>query len=106
MHLSHVPLHVSRRKGHFETCSHALLVDRINVLHPNRHPHTLVSFFVSILLEGCRVRASAAAALRSLTKKYFEFAGTNGTKFWWRSPIPTLPPAQLLKPPKAGFDVG
>jgi hypothetical protein len=41
----------------------------IRVVHPHRHPNTLVASFVSVLLERSSIRSLAASALRSLAKK-------------------------------------
>src|SRR6266566_2102253 len=106
VHFADVPRHVGRGKGDIQPCGHALFVDLVNIVHPDRHPDTFVSLFVSVLLEGGRVRTAAATSLRSLAKKNLAFARPNRSKSRRRSPIPTLPPAPLLEPREAGSDVG
>src|SRR5688572_6448686 len=42
VHLANIPRHVGRRPGDLETLIKAALVDGVDVIHPDRHPHALV----------------------------------------------------------------
>src|SRR5262249_39223790 len=69
VHLANVPRHIRGWKCDLQPSGDALLVHLVHVVHPDRHPDSFVSFFVSIFLERRGVRAAAAASLRPLTKK-------------------------------------
>jgi hypothetical protein len=47
-----------------------LPMDLVNVVHPDRHPHTLVRRFVSMGSKRRSVRPLAAASLATPAKKY------------------------------------
>src|ERR1700739_2539161 len=66
MHLAHVPRHVGRRERDVQPSGHALLVDRVHVLHPHRHPSAFVCAFVSTGAEGRGIRGSPSASSVSL----------------------------------------
>ena len=69
VHFANVPRHIGGRKCDLQSGGDAVLMHRVHVVYPDGHPDALVALFVSILLKGGGVRAAAAAALRSLTKK-------------------------------------
>src|SRR4029077_5992832 len=107
VHLANVPRHIGRRKCDLQSGGDAMLVHRIDVVHPDRHPDTFVALFVSVVLKRGGVRAAAAASLRSLTKKDARFlARSNRAKRRRRSPVPQFLPSPLLKPRERAGDVG
>jgi hypothetical protein len=107
VHLADVPRHIAGRKCDFQPGSDALLVHLVHVVHPDRHPDTLVTLFVSVLLKRGGVRAPAATSLRPLTKKDASFfARSNRAKRRRRSPLPQFLPSPLLKPRDRAGDVG
>src|SRR5262249_15973857 len=69
VHFSDIPWHISGRKCDLQSGGDAVPVHLVHVVHPDRHPDTLVARFVSLLLKRGGVRAAAAASLRSLAKK-------------------------------------
>src|SRR5438309_6344220 len=84
-----------------------MFVHLIDVVHPDRHPDSLVALFVSVLLKRGGVRAAAAASLRPLTKKDASFlTRSNRAKRRRRSPVPQFLPSPLLKPRDRAGDVG
>src|ERR1700738_499761 len=52
VHLSHVPWLIRRRPSYFKPLCDAVLVDGVHIIHPNRHPLTLVGGFVAFRTEG------------------------------------------------------
>src|SRR6266576_3115885 len=84
-----------------------MFVHLIDVVHPDRHPDSLVALFVSVLLKRGGVRAAAAASLRSLTQKDASFlTRSNRAKRRRRSPVPQFLPSPLLKPRERAGHVG
>src|SRR5215469_15818649 len=73
VHLADVPRHIGRRKCHLKPGGDTVLVHFFHVVHPDRHPDSLVAFFVSALLKRGGIRTTAAASLRPLTKKDASF---------------------------------
>ena len=106
MHFADMPRHASRWECHVQLSSHASSVDLVNIVHPHRHPHTLVCRLVSAWPECVSVRPFAAAALTTLAKEDLAFAGTDRPETGRRTPLPALSPAQLLKPRETRGDVG
>ena len=107
MHLAHVPRHIGGRKCNLQSGSDTLLVHLVHVVHPDRHPHTLVALFIPVVLKCSGVPAAPAASLRSLTKKdACFFPRSNRAKRGRRSPIPQFLPSPLLKPRERARDVG
>src|SRR4029077_13518425 len=85
----------------------ALLVHLVHVVHPDRHPDTLVALFVSVLLKRGSVRAAASASLRPPAKKDASFlTRSNRAKRRRRSPVPQFLPSPLLKPRERAGHVG
>src|SRR6267378_2606273 len=106
VHLANVPRHIGGRKRDLQPGGDALLVHRVHVVHPDRHPDALVARFVSRLLKGGGVCAAAAASLRPLTKKDASFlTRSNRAKRRRRSPVPQFLPSPLLKPRDRAGDV-
>src|SRR5207248_1874 len=112
MHFAHAPRHVGRREGNVEPCRHAVLVNRVHVLHPHGHPRAFVCALVSVRAEGGDVRASSAASLASLAQKNLAASGAHCPERRFtlsvaggRRPVPALPPAPLLEPRKARGNV-
>jgi hypothetical protein len=105
MHLAHVPRHVRWRKSDVQPRSHALPVDLVHIVHPHRHPHTLVGRFVSVSSKRENIRSLAPASLPSQAKKNLAFTRPHRPKRRRRPPIPALLPAPLRKPRKASRNV-
>src|SRR5580700_4053589 len=105
VHLSDVPRHIGGRKCHLQPGSDALLMHLVHVVHPDRHPDTLVALFISVALKCGGVRAAAPASLRPLAKKDAGFlTRSNRPKRRRRSPVPQFLPSPLLKPrERAGY---
>jgi hypothetical protein len=107
VHLANVPRHIGGRKCDLQPGGDAMLVHRIDVVHPDRHPDAFVALFVSVVQKRGGVRAAAAASLRSLTKKDARFlARSNRAKRRRRSPVPQFLPSPLLKPRERAGHVG
>jgi len=83
----------------------APFVDGIDVVYPNRHPDTLFGGVVSLFAEGLFYIAAAPPALSVVAKEDLALAGADGAKAWRITPIPKLPPAQVLEPGEAFLDV-
>jgi hypothetical protein len=64
VHLANVPRHIGGRKCDLQPGGDAVLVHFVHVVHPDRHPDSLVGLFISVLLKGGGVRAASAAPLR------------------------------------------
>ena len=62
-----IPWHVGRPKRNFLPRARALAMQGVNIFYPNRHPDTLVSFFVSVLLKRGGIGSPAASPLGVLT---------------------------------------
>src|SRR6516162_2188815 len=106
VHLADVPRHIGGRKCDLQPGGEALLVHLVHVVDPDRHPDALIALFVSLLLKGGGVRATAAASLRPLTKKdASSLARSNRAKRGRSSPVPQFLPSPLPKPPERGGDV-
>src|SRR5690242_10883098 len=104
VHLADVPGHIGWRKSDIQAGGHALAVNLINVVHPDRHPRALVGRLVSVWSKRGSVRPLTSTALASLAEKDLAFAGANRAESRRRSPVPALLPAPFLEPSKAGSD--
>ena len=60
---AHAPWLVCRGMGDLEAVGDAALVDGVDVVDPDRHPHAFVGGLVAVGAEGRVVGAFAAAAL-------------------------------------------
>ena len=49
VHLANLPRHVGRWENNMQCGGHALSVDCVDVVHPNRHPHAVIGCFVSVI---------------------------------------------------------
>jgi hypothetical protein len=84
-----------------------MLVHRVDVVDPDRHPDALVALLVALVLKRSGVRVAATASSRSLTKEDASFrARSHGAKRGRRSPVPQFVPSPLLKPGDRAGDVG
>src|SRR5262249_32374576 len=106
MHLAHVPWLVRWGPGYFESLCDAVLVDSIHIIHPNRHPCTLIGAIVSFRTERHLEVALAAPSLTVLAQKDLALAGTNPTEGRRIAPVPSFLPAEFLEPRKTFANVG
>src|SRR5436190_18992197 len=106
VHLAHVPWHVGRRPGHFESLREAMMVDGVDVINPDRHPHALVGAIVAFTTERHLEGALATPPLTVFTQEDFAFTGADSTEVRGIAPVPCFLPSKLLEPLKALFDVG
>src|SRR5262249_22962493 len=106
MHLADTPCHVGRRPGDLQALLKAALVDSVDVVHPDRHPHALVTGFVAFRAERHPDGASAATALTVLAQKDLTIACADATEPGRTAPLPSLRPSELLEPSKALLYVG
>ena len=82
-------------------------VHLVHVVHPDRHPDSLVALFVSVPLKGGGVCAAAPASLRPLTKKDASLlTRSDCAKRRRSSPVPQFLPSPLFKPCERAGDVG
>jgi len=82
-------------------------VDFVDIIHPNRHPNTLVERFVSVFLKRGDVCAFPAAPLRSVAQEDLTFTGAYRSEGLEACPNPNIffqPP--LAKPREARGQVG
>jgi hypothetical protein len=63
MHLPDVPRHIGWGPGDFEALIDAAAMDFVDIIDPDRHPYSLVAFFVTFRTESHFVRAFSTAAL-------------------------------------------
>jgi hypothetical protein len=93
VHLAHAPGHVGGWQRHIEILLQAVPVDGIDVVHPDRHPHSLVGCRVTVGTEGRLYPAIPATTLRTLAKEDLELAGANGPEARRFAPLEALRPA-------------
>jgi hypothetical protein len=105
VHLANIPRHVGGWPRDLETLLEAALVDRVDVVHSNRHPHALVRRIVALRPERFLDSAPASAALGVLTQKDFALAGAHAAERGGIAPVPTLLPSELLEPGEALLDI-
>src|SRR5581483_3640568 len=91
VHLAHAPRHVRRRERDLHSSCDAVLVHRVDVIHPHRHPHSLVALLVALYLKRGGVLAAAAASLRALAEEDARFlARSHRAKTSEAFPSPTV----------------
>src|SRR4051812_45824682 len=98
VHFARMPLVVGGRPGDVQALLQAVLVDRVDVVYPHRHPATLVRDLIVPGAEGLAVGAAAAAALRALAEKDFDLTGADGAEARRIAPLPGDFPAEFLEP--------
>jgi hypothetical protein len=69
VHLANIPRHVGWRPGDLKTLRKAPLVDSVDVVDPDRHPHASVGRIIAFRAERLLESALAATALRVLAQK-------------------------------------
>lgn len=106
VHLAHVPWLICRGPSYFEPLCDAVPVDSIHIIHPNRHPCTLVGAIVSFRTERHLKVALAASSLTVLAQKDLALAGTNSTEGRRITPVPSFLPPEFLEPRKTLANVG
>src|SRR5262245_2195412 len=98
VHLANAPRHVCEWPGHIQASIHAVTVDRVNVVNPDRHPDALIGRRIAIGTKGCLHTAIPATTLRTLAEEDLELAGADGPEGRGLSPLKPLRPAELLEP--------
>src|SRR5947209_14736772 len=90
MHLAHVPWLVGGRPGDLEALLDAVAMDGVDVIDPDRHPHSLIA---------------AAAALAVLAQEDLGLARADPSERWRLAPIPSLLESELFEPGEALRDI-
>jgi len=67
VHLANIPRHIGRRPGDVKTLLETVLMDGVDIVDPDRHPHPLVSSLLAFRPEGLPERAPAPAAMSAIT---------------------------------------
>src|SRR5262249_28639802 len=83
-----------------------MLVDCVDVVHPDGHPHALIAGFITIRPESHLDRALASTTLSVLAEENLAIPGANTPKSRRTAPLPTLLPSELLEPREALSDIG
>ena len=104
VHLADAPRLVGRRPGDLQPLLHTVLVDFVDILDPDRHPHA----FVLRLGIPARRReyALSPASLSVQTEKDLAIAGADAAERRRLAPVPPFLPAEALKPGEALLNVG
>jgi hypothetical protein len=63
VYFANTPRHVGRWPGNFQSLFEAMLVDNIDAVYPDRHPHAFVVRVLAIRTKGPLQSALAATAL-------------------------------------------
>src|SRR4026208_110643 len=92
VHLPGIPRHVGGRPGDVKTLLETALVDGVDVVHPDRHPHALVGGIVPFRPERPLESAPAPAALGVLAQEDLALARAHAPEVGRRAPLPRLPP--------------
>src|SRR5215813_11767925 len=98
VHLANIPLHICWRPRDVEPLVQATPIDGVHIVHPDRHPYTLVRTFVAGRTESHRASALAPTALSSLAKKDLAFTGADSSECRRRAPVPCFLPPELFEP--------
>src|SRR5207237_6689746 len=88
MQFTNVPRHVSRWPGDFYCLVQALLVNRVDIFHPDRHPHASVCCLLAVRAESSFQGTLASAALAVFTKKDFAIARIDPAEGRRLAPVP------------------
>src|SRR5262249_10842710 len=80
-----------RRPGHLDALLETAGVNRIDVVHEERHPNSSIVTVIAI----------RTPALAVQTQKYLQLARAHRTEVGRAAPVPRLLPSQLLKPVEA-----
>ena len=75
VHLAHVPRHVGRWPGDFQSLFLAVTIDAVDVVDPHRHPHALVSCLITIGAERGLRRSPSPPTLPALAEEDLGLAG-------------------------------
>src|SRR5262245_23276752 len=98
VHLADVPGHVGGRPGDLQTLLQAMAVHGVDVVHPERHPHTPVGRFALRRVERDLHGAPATAALPTLTQEDLATAGAHAAEGRRAAPVPELGPTEPREP--------
>ena len=82
VHLANLPRHVGRWESNIQCGGHALSVDFVDVVHPNRHPHAVIGCFVSVIPKRGGIWSLAAPSLAPLAKEDLGFASSDRAEDW------------------------
>ncbi len=80
VHLAHVPWVIRWRPRHFQTLFDAVPVFGVHVIHPHRHPYTLVCGLVAFRAERHPVVALAASTLPVFAQEDLALTGADATE--------------------------
>lgn len=106
VHFADVPGHVLGLEQYLDTLVRTVLVDGINVVHPHRHPDTLVGRLATLFVERGRILPSTTSPLTVQAEEYLALARADSTKRRRISPIPAFLPAELLEPLETLLHIG
>jgi hypothetical protein len=70
VHLADIPRHIFGRKCHLQPGGDAMLVHLVHVVHPDRHPDTLVAPLAAVLLKRGGVRAPNHATVLAMSDTF------------------------------------
>ena len=89
-----------------KTLLEAMLVNRVDIVDPNRHPDPLVADFVAIGTERVRPRSASSTPLRVLAKEDLAIPRADPAEPGRITPLPALGPSKLFEPIEAGSNIG
>src|SRR5262245_11455039 len=102
VHLPDVPRLVRRRVSDLDAALHAVLMDSVDVVHPDRHPDPPIGRLADSLGRG--QRALPATTLASFAEEDLAVARADATERRRVAPVPALRPAEPLEPGEALLD--
>src|SRR5262245_535664 len=105
VHLANIPRHVGWGPRHFNALFKAVLVNGVDIVHPDRHPGPFVAAFVPLRAKRHLVTAFASAALAALAEKDFALARADATERRRSAPVPGFLPSEFFEPGEALLDV-
>src|SRR3954467_14956374 len=106
VYLANTPRHVGWGPDNLQAPFHAAPVYCVDVLHPDRHPRTVVSRVDAVESNDRRKRSFGSPSLTILAEKNLAHARGCAAKPRRISPVPCSLPSELLEPCEALLDVG
>jgi hypothetical protein len=80
VHLANLPRHFGRWESNIQCGGHALSVDFVDVVHPNRHPHAVIGCFVSVIPKRGGIWSLAAPSLGPWQRKISDSSAATAPK--------------------------